>query len=52
MEIIDINSLISKKNNKQGSPDASERFPVAYPHMWKAQIKAISSVIPLLPMSH
>ena len=38
-----INYLTSKKNNMQGSPDASERIPAPDSHMWKAQIKAICS---------
>lgn len=42
-----VNYLTSKKNNKQGCPDASDRLPAPDSHMWKAQIKAISSMIPL-----
>jgi len=39
-----IKYLTSKKTNKQVSPDDSERLPVPDSHMWKAQIKVLSSV--------
>jgi len=44
-----INYLTSRKNDMQGSPDASERLPVPDSQMWKAQIKAISSLNLLKP---
>jgi len=44
-----MNSLNSRNHIKQGSPDDSERIAAPDYHVWKAQIKAVSSANPLNP---
>ena len=46
-EIDYINALTSRNHIKQGSPDDSKKIAAPDSHVWKAQIKATTSAIPL-----